>query len=1045
MRTLVLVGLCCSMFLQAIQALDVNLLESFNLVDGVNGVQQTTASRFDNGFFFQKTPKDIIAVPEVLEEVIDLLSTYKSFIVQFHIQTEPFHKGTLLWIEQKTTGSKLFGIWIRMGREIKVGIVYHGRRGEESLLFEHKKKYDSPAWKRVVIHFQQTKKGPIADLYIDCVKVASKKANINIKSAPKTHLEVRLAQREVAGKIFSRFKGSLGSFRLIFRRNVTTYVRTSLCNVNDVASRAAELKRATAAFDTPAIANTFGVENYRRGVRLGALTRGFPGYPQQTNGEDAIEMTNQITKVVNRLQNMENGLTEANNLVKEVLNTVTSTKVKQDNQISEMKTLKELMQILSTKQNNFASGSVDGINLNFTSLKRRDGVKDKCNPSPCFPFVACTMVGDKFRCGNCPMGMEGDGAKCDDINECEENPCSPVATCENKSPGFHCSRCPTGYRGGEMVGIGRDTARRRKQTCEDIDECEHGTHTCDRNAHCINTEGSFRCGGCKEGYRKDRHGLCLKLQLCEGTSGSTKNPCSIYAFCEPSIAGAKCKCRPAYAGDGYTCAPDKDGDGYPDEEQRCTAKHCKKDNCRFVPNSGQEDLDEDGRGDACDSDIDDDMVYNLNDNCPYMSNKGQANADKDKWGDACDNCMFVSNDDQLDMDGDGFGDACDNDIDGDGISNLVDNCVYVANFNQMDRDRDGRGDVCDNCPDRYNPQQEDKDGDSFGDACDNDIDTDNDGVIDKFDNCPYNANADQLDTDQDGKGDECDSDRDGDLVKDGEDNCKLVKNSMQRDKNGNSIGDKCEDDFDNDGVTDAEDDCPENKLISTTDFRNGEVVLLANKRPDKEDHKPPHWVFRDQGKEVVQENNAQPSLLLTKQSYQGFDMSASLFVNTQSDDDFVGFAFGFQNTRNFYLFTWKQKAQSYWQSRPDFLSSAKTGIELKYIRSSTGPGFDLRAALWHSGNFTNQVTELWHDDQRRGWEDHIPYRLELMHRPAMSLIRLKVYKESAIWLDTSYIIHNKLNGGRLGPYSFSQPNLILSDIRIKCNNDLPDDLLDSMS
>ena len=86
---------------------DVNLLESFNLKDGVNGVQQTSASRFDNGFYFAKTHKDVIAVPEVLEEIIDLLGTYKTFIVQFHIQTEPFHKGTILWIEQKSTGEPL--------------------------------------------------------------------------------------------------------------------------------------------------------------------------------------------------------------------------------------------------------------------------------------------------------------------------------------------------------------------------------------------------------------------------------------------------------------------------------------------------------------------------------------------------------------------------------------------------------------------------------------------------------------------------------------------------------------------------------------------------------------------------------------------------------------------------------------------------------------------------------------------------------------------------------------------------------------------------
>lgn len=64
-------------------------------------------------------------------------------------------------------------------------------------------------------------------------------------------------------------------------------------------------------------------------------------------------------------------------------------------------------------------------------------------------------------------------------------------------------------------------------------------------------------------------------------------------------------------------------------------------------------------------------------------------------------------------------------------------------------------------------------------------------------------------------------------------------------------------------------------------------------------------------------------------SYNGFDFSGTLFVGTRSDDDFIGLAFSYQNDRNFYLLTWKQRRQGYWRSIPSFLSKARTGIELK--------------------------------------------------------------------------------------------------------------------
>jgi hypothetical protein len=68
--------------------------------------------------------------------------------------------------------------------------------------------------------------------------------------------------------------------------------------------------------------------------------------------------------------------------------------------------------------------------------------------------------------------------------------------------------------------------------------------------------------------------------------------------------------------------------------------------------------------------------------------------DKDAIPDSRDNCVFVSNPDQVDVDGNLRGDACD-DWDRDSVINSKDNCVNAPNVSQQDADSDGIGDVCD--------------------------------------------------------------------------------------------------------------------------------------------------------------------------------------------------------------------------------------------------------------------------------------------------------------------------------------------------------------
>ena len=140
----------------------------------------------------------------------------------------------------------------------------------------------------------------------------------------------------------------------------------------------------------------------------------------------------------------------------------------------------------------FAEGQAKFSSANFLR-STEETQPDPCENNDCSVYAECVLdVGSEngYYC-QCKPGFDGDGTKCNDLNECEEGSsyCSPVAECVNLLGYYDCKCAPP------RIGDGRNCEWDSSAPANDI--CSR----CDPNARCVTDEaGNSASCRCNSGY-----------------------------------------------------------------------------------------------------------------------------------------------------------------------------------------------------------------------------------------------------------------------------------------------------------------------------------------------------------------------------------------------------------------------------------------------------------------------------------------------------------------------------------------------------------------
>lgn len=158
------------------------------------------------------------------------------------------------------------------------------------------------------------------------------------------------------------------------------------------------------------------------------------------------------------------------------------------------------------------------------------------------------------------------------------------------------------------------------------------------------------------------------------------------------------------------------------------------------------------------------------------------------------------------------------------------------------------------------------------------------------------------------------------------------------------------------------------------------------------------WKVAADGSSVLQTKNGGPSYFVSNDSYLDTTFNGIFSVDRVSDDDFIGFVFGWNGIADYYLFDWKQKRQTITKG------TAEEGFTLSKISGSD-------VNFWnHTGDDIEVLDSNY--SSTSGWEDLTNYAMELTYTSDFF----------SITIDGNEVFHEKgsFESGQFGFYNYSQ-------------------------